>query len=306
MCDWLIFDMSNMLHRSYFANKEHDVEIGTGLAHHTALLTLQKYFKQYKPKKKVIMVFDRPSWRKSYTADAELCVSKKPYKGNRRQNMTPSEKDKYMKFLHHVAEFENLMRTHTSVICLGRDGLEADDLIAGFVQMHPEDSTIIVSADKDFIQLLQHETVQLIDPLTGKDRRKDEKNWNGDAQYFLFEKCLRGDIGDNVGSALPRVRATRIKKAYADPFERINLMNETWTNSDGTEFVVKHLFEENKVLMDLSAQPECVVTRIHETIDTAMENPGKYSHFHFLKFLGQYDLKKITENIDTFIPLLSR
>ncbi len=294
-----------MLHRSFFANKEHDVELGTGLAHHTALVTLQKYFRDYKPHK-VVMVFDRASWRKHYTADETLCVSGKKYKGNRRQNMTPSEKERYTKFLNHVSDFESLMRTHTSVICLGEDGLEADDLIAGFVQKHPEDDVIVVSADKDFIQLLAHDNVSLIDPMTGKDRRKDEKNWNGDAQYFLFEKCLRGDDGDNVQSAYPRVRATRIKKAYTDPFERVNLMNETWRDATGKEFVVKHLFEENRVLMDLSAQPECVVRRIHEAIDNALANPGKYSHFHFLKFLGRYDLKKIADNIDTFVPLLSR
>lgn len=297
--------MSNMLHRSYFANREHEPELGPGLAHHTALVTLQKYFRQYKPHK-TVMVFDRPSWRKDYTADTSLCVSQKLYKGNRRQNMTPTEKDRYDKFLNHIADFENLMRTHTSVICLGENGLEADDLIAGFVQKNTEDDVIIVSSDKDFIQLLAYENVSLIDPMTGKDRRKDEKNWNGDAEYFLFEKCLRGDDGDNVQNAFPRVRSTRIQKAYTDPFELVNLMNETWTDAHGKEFIVKELFEENKMLMDLSAQPECVVRRLYETIDNAMTNPGKYSHFHFLKFLGRYDLKKIADNIDTFVPLLSR
>jgi len=306
MCDYLCFDMSNMFHRSFFANKEHNVELGSGLAHHTALLTLQKYFKQFKPRKKVVMVFDRASWRKEYTADAAVCVSGKLYKGNRRQNMTPSEKDRYQKFLNHVSEFENLMRTHTSIICLGEEGLEADDLIAGFAQVFNDEELVIVSSDKDFIQLLQYENIQLIDPMTGKDRRKDEKNWNGDAKYFIFEKCLRGDDGDNVQSAYPRVRATKIKKAYEDSFEFLNLMNETWVNSDGKEFIVKDLYEENKILMDLSYQPECVKRKIYQTIENSMENTGKFSYFHFMRFLGQFELKKIAEQIDTFIPMISK
>lgn len=300
---YLIFDISNLLHRTFFANRQTDDMTTAGLAHHAALVTLNKYFREYKPHK-VVMAFDKSSWRKAYTADPEVCYSGKPYKGNRRQNMTPSEKERYKNFLNHLREFEEIIRAHTSIVCLTGDNLEADDLIAGFVQKYPDANVIIVSADKDMIQLLRHEHMQLVDPATGKERTLEE--WNYDAEYFMFEKCLRGDAGDNVQSAFPKIRSKKIEEAYKDPFTRINMMNETWTNAHGQEFVVKKLYEENKLLMDLAAQPECVRERINAVIDEAMSDQKKYSHFHFLRFLGRYDLKKISEQAEQFIPLLSR
>ncbi len=307
----LVFDVSNMLYRTFFANKlKHSVEESAGLAHHSALITLNKYFRNFKPHK-VMMAFDRTSWRKAYTAD-ELCISGKPYKGNRRQNMTPAEKEMFAKFLNHLSDFEDMMTKQTSVMCLACAGLEADDLIAGVVEIFPDDEVVIVSADKDLMQLLRNDKVKLIDPASGKDRRELlNSDYNGDVDYFMFEKCIRGDAGDNVQSAFPGVRKTRIKKAYGDAFEKVNLMNETWSmGKPGTdefkEHIVKELFAENQLLMDLGDQPDIIKDRIKATIYEAIENPGKYSHFHFLKFLGKYELKKIAEQIDNFVRMLSR
>ncbi|HDY84676.1 MAG TPA: hypothetical protein ENH74_03205 [Methylophaga sp.] len=306
----LVFDVSNMLYRTFFANKmKHSAEESAGLAHHSALITLNKYFRNFKPHK-VMMAFDRTSWRKAYTAD-ELCISGKPYKGNRRQNMTPAEKEMFVKFLNHLSDFEDMMTKQTSVVCLACDGLEADDLMAGVVDIFPDDEIVIVSADKDLIQLLRNEKVKLIDPASGKDRRELLKSdYDDDVDYFMFEKCIRGDAGDNVQSAFPGVRKTRIKKAYGDAFEKVNLMNETWSIGEpGTdefkEHIVKDLFAENQLLMDLSDQPDIIKDRIKLTINEAVENPGKYSHFHFLKFLGKYELKKIAEQVDNFVRMLS-
>ena len=82
-------------------------------------------------------------------------------------------------------------------------------------------------------------------------------------------------------------------------------MHETWSNAE-REFVVRDLYEENQLLMDLRQQPDGVREIITDTIKREMEDPGKYSHFHFLKFLGKYELRKITESIDNFVPMLSR
>lgn len=312
-CDYLIFDASNLLYRTFFANKQHDVETGYGLACHTALTTLNKYFREFTPRKKVVMAFDRTSWRKAYTLDKDLCLSGKTYKGNRRQNMTPKEKEKFERFIAHVNEFELMMRDQTSIVTLFGDALEADDLIAGFVQkFHETDEIVVVSTDKDLVQLFYSDNVRLIDPATGKDRRMLlEKDYDGDVEYFMFEKCIRGDAGDNVQSAFPGVRKTRIRKAYDDPYERVNLMNETWSigkvgDDIYKEFVVKDLFNENVLLMDLRHQPDVIRERMNEIIDEALENPGRYNHFQFLKFLGKYELKKISEGIDNYAKMLSR
>lgn len=301
---YLCFDISNLLYRTFYANKNEDAITISGLAMHQALLTLNKYFKEY-PANKIVMAFDRPNWRKVYTK-TDTCVSGKIYKGNRRKDMSQKEEAKYKSFLDHLTDFERLMKEHTSVICLAAVGLEADDLVGGFCQNYTsnENEIIVVSTDKDFLQVLSGTNVRLINPADGKPRTLDE--WEGNADLFMYEKAIRGDAGDNVQSAYPRVRKTRIMKAWNDPVEHVNMMNETWTNQDGKEFIVKDLFKENELLMDLRKQPEGIRELINETIDAEMADPGSYSYFEFLRFCGKYGLKKVAEQAEKFAPMLSR
>ena len=125
---YLVLDISNLLYRTFYANKSEDDITLAGLAHHQALLTLNKYYKQHKPDK-VVMCFDRKTWRKEYTKSDE-CISGKLYKGNRRKDMTPKEREKYEQFLGHLDEFEELMKVHTSVVCLAANGLEAENSVS--------------------------------------------------------------------------------------------------------------------------------------------------------------------------------
>jgi len=300
---YLVLDISNLLYRNFYANKGEDDITIAGLAQHQALTTLNKYFKAHQPDK-VVMVYDRPNWRKIYTKSDE-CVSGKLYKGNRRKDMTASERKKYEQFLEHLSEFENLMKHHTSVICLAAEGLEADDLAAGFVQMYSADNEIVViSTDKDYIQLLGFPNTTLINPATDEPRTLED--WDGDAELFMFEKCIRGDAGDNVQSAFPRVRRTRILKAWNDPLERVNMLHETWTNQEGKEMLVKTVFKENELLMDLRKQPKKYRDLMKSTIEVEMKNPGNYSYFHFISFLGKYKMKKVSERAENYAQMLSR
>lgn len=311
---YLILDITNLLYRTFYAHKQEDDITIAGLAQHTGLVMLNKLFREY-PCKKMIMCFDRKSWRKDYTASKQ-CVSQKPYKGNRRQKMTPKEKEKYQQFLDHLDSFETLIRDHTAIVALAEDGLEADDLVAGTVQVlsdpqisplddaSDENELVIVSSDKDMIQLLEYPNVTLIDPNTGTKRTL--KEWDNDPKWFMFEKCIRGDTSDNVMSARPHIKKQRLKRAYNDAYQLANLMNETWITPDGREVRVKDLFNENKLLMDLHCQPEEIQKKIIKTVLKGLNNPGEFSFFHFMRHLGKFELKKISEQAQTFVPMLSR
>lgn len=306
---YLVIDAGNILYRTFYVHKDEDDVTIAGMAALAAILTINKYFKMHKPCK-VIMAFDRHSWRKDYTAGPQ-CITAKGYKANRRQNMTPKEEARYKLFLEHVEEFEEMVREHTSIMAIADDGLEADDVIASICQtlpiIEPDAEVIILSQDKDLIQLLRHSNVTLIDPATGKPRTLSD--WEGDANYFIFEKCIRGDAGDNVQSAYPRIRSTRIRKAYEDDFEKANVMEHEWElpigDGETKTVVVKDLFKENQLLMDLSEQPDDIQKRMVTAVLTGLRNPGQYNHFNFLRFLGKYEMKRIAQNVDSYVPMLS-
>ncbi len=303
---YIAFDISNILYRTFYANKSDDDTTIAGLAHHAALTTLNKYNREFKPHK-LILCCDRKSWRKAYTASEEA-VTPKQYKGNRRQKMTPAEQKKYAAFMDHLREFEEIIDEHTSVITMAEIGLEADDIMAGVCQvltMDEDNEVILVTADKDMIQLLRYPNVRLIDPASGKDRTLDE--WDGDANLFMFEKCIRGDRGDWVQSAYPRVKKTRIMKAWNDDFELANMMNETWIHpDDGKEYIVKQLFKENQLLMDLTKQPDDIQLTIVKTVLRGLKDPGTFSYFHFMRFLGKYKMEKLSQNVETFTKMLNK
>lgn len=303
-CAYLVFDISNMLYRTFFAQREETDDVIAGLATHSALVTLNKYYRMFKPTHGVVMAFDRSSWRKQYTASDE-CLSKKPYKGTRRKDMTPSQKLKYERFLEHIDEFERLIADHTAIIALAYETLEADDLIAGFCQFHSSDETpvVVISADSDLLQLVRNPGVTVFSPATDKPQSLEE-HFN-DPDYYLFMKCIRGDPTDNIQSAYPRVQSKRIRKAYEDPFERVQLMKETWTAPDGVEYVVEQLFAENQKLINLEKQPEEIRDLIEAVVTVSMNKKRQFSMFHLLKFIGKYKLDRIKESIDQYIPMLS-
>lgn len=299
---YLVIDASNLLYRTYYANKNEDDSVILGLAMHSAFLTINKYYRLYKPNK-IVLCFDRDNWRKEYSL-SEACYSKKVYKGERRKDATPQEIRKYQDFLKHISEFEEIMRLHTTIICLAEKKLEGDDCIAGWVTRHQDatDEHIIISGDKDFVQLLRLPNVKLIDPATGTPRTHE------DPKFYMFEKMFRGEPAstDNVQSAYPKLRITKIQEAYIDNFALTNLRNSVWTNHDGREMNVGKLLDENKLLMDLTAQPDDIQDIIDMVVVKGKLEKKKFSHFHFMKFLGKYELKKIAEQLETFVPMLSR
>lgn len=307
---YLIIDASNILYRTFFAHIKESLDVNIGMCHHMALSTMNKYFNNTKADD-VVLAFDDYSWRKAYTKDLSKCVTYKKYKGTRRKDMSPSDKAKMEQFDSHIQEFIDMFRERTRVVVLHRKYLEADDLIAGFIQSHPDDEHVLISSDKDFMQLLVRNNLKIIDPITDKERTLEE--YGNDPDYFMFEKCLRGDSGDNVMSAYPRIRTSKIKEAYVDPVVRTNIMQNSFTalvnDEDGSpqevEFLTQEVFDENILLMDLTAQPDYIRDLIDETISEAIENRGKFNYLDFLRFCGKYELNAIRERADSFVPLLS-
>lgn len=288
---YLVVDGSNILYRAFFVDRSKDkryvskvqsaleqihgtvdINLRDGnilgeLAIDTFMSSVSKHLNNSKADE-VILCFDKgKSWRFHYTK-SDACLSQREYKGNRRQKMTPDEMEMYENYKKTMKTAIDFFTNHTGVKTISVDHLEGDDIIAEIIGRDKNSKYTIVSTDKDLTQLIA-DNVTLLDPATGKPRDCD------DVDYFLFLKCFRGDVGDNVMSAYPRLRETKIQQAFKDEFQRINLMQESWKDHEDREFIVGELFKENELLMDLTKQPEDIKRLMKESVDAVMNQPKK-------------------------------
>jgi len=321
----LVVDVSNIFWRAVSALQRYgpvDTADSAGLGLHGCLMSLKKHYNNIKPHKLAIVFEGKQNWRKEYTKSA-ACVSRRLYKGNR-------VADPSMAVLFDVMRsFEDLARNHTNIVTLVHPRLEGDDLIGGYADYFASphdgssdgDEVFILSGDKDFVQLLGNPNIHLVNPDDGLERTLTKVCDVDDAGYFMFEKCFRGDSGDNVLPALPRVRKTKLHKAYgvkdgkvdaslADSFEMSNLLNSTWEfmdpeTGDKRMMSVAEMYEENSLLMNLRGQPQEIRDLIKEVIEHESDNHGQFNFFNFSKFLGKYKLQQIADKSADFVPMLS-
>lgn len=302
----LIIDVSNILFRVAAVQKNKPFSQGAtpedlvGLCMHISLLSIAKWYEKFKPDFVIFAFEGGNNWRKEYTKQHSMI--RRQYKGNRVIDPAMAH------FYELMDSFKETMSQHTSVSCISVPGTEADDVIGAYCQLTEGtgETVLVLSGDRDFVQLLKMSHVRLVEPDRGTFRNQpSDKEYQADLDYWLFLKCVRGDGGDNVPSSYPNVRETKVKEAYADPYKRLNFMNERWKDEHGTEHRVGDLFEHNRVLMDLTAQPDDLRCNLLEEVVKQVPPAGQYSHFHFLRFLGKYQLHEVAKGVNRFIDMLS-
>jgi hypothetical protein len=163
----------------------------------------------------------------------------------------------------------------------------------------------VVSSSNVYIQLLKNENVKLLNPITGQYRNiPSDKKYVENIDYWLFLKLIRGDTGDNVPSAFPNVRETKLKEAFNDSFKMINLLNESWKDANGNVNLVKDRIEENRILMDLSCQPDNIRSELESGVRQQWNRNRVYNHIKFLSGLGKLGLNSIAQDIEKLKPIL--
>ena len=269
--------------------------------------------------------FEGRSWRKDFY---------EPYKKNRsvaRASLTEAELEEDRLFWEAFDNLKTFIFENSNCTALQHNELEADDLIAGWIQNHTDDEHIIVSSDTDFYQLLSNNVKQYngitdeLHTLEGIYNRKGERVIDKktkepkvipNPEWLLFEKCMRGDTSDNVFSAYPgvRTRGTRNKVGLQEAFEDRhnkgynwnNLMLQRWIDHNEQEHRVLDDYQRNRILVDLTAQPDDVKTKIIETVNAGqLQKTNPQIGTKFLKFCGKYQLKKVSEQASGVADFLS-
>jgi 5'-3' exonuclease len=325
MTKYALIDTANTFFRArHVASRNSTLEEKIGMALHLTLASVNQAVRKYGIGH-VVFCLEGRSWRKDVYG---------PYKKNRvvdAMSVTEAEKEESEMFWDTYEKFTTYIREKTNVSVLRHERAEADDLIARFIHLHPNDTHYIISTDSDYVQLITDKVFQyngVTNELitingylkeSGKpvlDKKTKEPKLLEDPQYLLFKKIIRGDAGDNVFSAYPGVREVGsknkvgIKEAYEDRtkqgFSWNNLMLQRWVDHDNVEHRVKDDYERNRMLIDLTAQPEDVKQVVDESIRKGVRRiTTPQVGIHFMKFCGKYELTKISEQAETYARWLN-
>ena len=322
---YALIDTANTFFRArHIASRSSTVEEKVAMALHLTLASTNQIVKRFNIDHAVFCLEGR-SFRKDLYA---------PYKRNRvvdTLSQTESEVEENKLFWDTYEKFTTYLKDRTNCSVLRDPNAEADDLIARFVALHPEDEHFIISTDSDFYQLISPRVKQY-SGVTGelitlegyfddkgrpvKDKKTKEPKLLEDPQYLLFKKTMRGDTSDNIFSAFPGIREkgsqtkAGLIEAYADRnkqgYHWNSVMLTRWLDHEGVEHRVRDDYERNRTLIDLTAQPDdvklSVDTHIREGVrTTTIPQVG----IHFLKFCGKYDLAKISTNAETYAKWLN-
>lgn len=300
-----IFDVTNLMYISAAAvskNIKYDkgatVEDIPKMVLHSVLLMMLKWKSKIKADNVIAAFEGGNNWRKTYT---EENGNIRKYKANRVYDPMLAE------LRNALPLFKELLDEHTALTVFSVSKMEADDVIAAFCQLEANENhqVTIISSDQDYIQLLKNENVKLLNPISGQYRNTpSDKKYVENIDYWLFLKLIRGDSGDNVQSAFPKVRETKLKEAFNDSFKMINLLNETWKDGNGNVNIVKDKIEENRILMDLACQPIDIRNELETGVRQQWNKIRKYNHIKFLNGLGKLGLNSIALDIEKLKSIL--
>ena len=279
MATYILVDYANLIFRCKHAIPG-DVSLKTGMAMQTALNSFRKMWRLFDGSH-VVVCMEGGSWRKDYYSK---------YKANRAVNdalRSRKEIEDDTFYFEAMSQFAEFLDQKTNVTVIKEKGIEADDLIARWIDLHPDSKHIILSGDSDFYQLLsdnvsifdgvKDQTITLTsvtdgdgnpvvhtknvkkkDPRTGREVSKKVSTIvePPNPEYELFKKIIRGDSSDNIMSAYPGVR----EKGTLKKPGIIEAFNDR--KNKGYDWNAFMLEEWDKVEMDSDGEPVTKKVRV--------------------------------------------
>ena len=251
-----------------------------GMVRHMILNSILNYRKMFfKEYGELIICYDsKHYWRRDVFPE---------YKASRKKTRESSSRD-WDDIFSFLNEFKQEMIDFMPYKVLEVYGAEADDIIAALCHEFEYDhgKTLILSGDKDFIQLQKYNNVSQYSPIT-------KKFVNGiDPDRYLAEHILRGDTSDGVPNVLSpdntfvdglRQKPLSKKKVAAwidNEIEDVLPNDETIRN-----------FQRNKKLIDLTEPPKDLFVDIIKQYQNTPESDRS-------KLLNYFIEKRLTEHLE--------
>lgn len=168
---------------------------------------------------------------------------------------------------------------------------EADDIIATLALKFSKENNkvLILSADKDFIQLQKYSNVKQYDPVK-KKWIKDE-----DPDLYLKKHILKGDSGDGIPNVLSPDNCFVIGQRQT-PLTNKKIESILSKNIDETNINLNRNYIRNKKLIDLTEIP----IEIQENIISEYDKNQVIDRKNLIDYFIKNKLKNLIEHISEF------
>ena len=278
----ILLDFSQVMIASFMSIGRGRVVVEEELLRHTVLNTIRQYrrqFKEYDTNGFVICCDSVHNWRKESFPEYKASRKKK------KEDDTTDWKSLYA-FLDEMIED---LRENFPYKVIQVDRAEADDIIAVLNEHVATNPTLIISSDKDFIQLHKYEGLVQWSPLT-------KQFITGDPVESLYEKLIRGDAGDGVPNILSSDDVLITEGKRQTPVTKKKL--EAWRGKKPEEFCTEDMlrnYYRNRTMVDLSQTPETIrINIINQFKEQVPKQNGLMSYF------VEKRLKNLMEHIEDF------
>ena len=262
------------------------LDIQEDLIRHMILNTLRMYNKKFRDKYgEMVIACDSSSWRKEYYPQ---------YKFKRKAGREESSMD-WNQVFEIINTVREEIRENMPYKVIQVNGAEADDIIGALALETQEfgkmEDVMIVSADKDFIQLQKFDNIRQYSPMTKKFI--EDKN----PRRYLFEHILKGDSGDGIPNCLSAdnvfVDGTRQSPMTQKKIEAY-LAADDMAEAMGEEIYRNYC--RNKKLIDLEEMPDALRSEIINTYITT----NAAHKMKVLNYLIKKRCKMLIESVEEF------
>jgi len=278
----VIVDFNGLAIGSIMGQLSRGEELSENLVKHIILNNLRVYRNKYPESKhgKMVIACDSYSWRKDVFPE---------YKAARKANRATDKHDWPMIF--DLIEYTlNDLRENFPYAVIKIDSAEADDII-GALTVHKADfggeDVVIISADKDFIQLQQYGHVEQWSPMFNKMIKEDNP------RRYLFEHLLKGDSGDGVPNANSHDDVFTTGSRQTPMTQKA--IDKYWDNRDDLEMIMKpnvfRNFMRNVQMIDLTNTPD----GIREEAINKYENYVYPTRTNILTYLVEHRMKMLVD-----------
>ena len=257
-------------------------EIDENVVRHMILNSLRMYRTKFSSEYgELVLCYDsKHYWRRDYFPQ---------YKSSRRKSRETDSKD-WDAIFSCLNQIKDEIKNNLPYKFVEVYGAEADDII-GILCTEYSEEIMIISGDKDFIQLQRYPNVKQYSPITKK--RVNGENPDG----YLKEHIFRGDTSDGIPNVLSPdntftdgLRQTPLTKKKISSWMD-HLFDDVAPNDE-----VKRNYQRNKKLIDLTYTPKELSNDILMTYqDAPVGDRSK-----LLNYFIQKRLKNLTESIGEF------